>query len=66
MRYYGFDDIREYVQPYEKRAYMSDSTDHATNGYAKWFAERHDLVAGHQANSPDRKFCHTKIHCNKN
>ena len=55
MRYYGYEDVREYPQPYEKRAYMTNKIDLATNGYAKWLSERHDLIAGVQPD-PDYSF----------
>ena len=55
MRYYGYEDVREYPQPYEKRAYMTNKIDLATNGYAKWLSERHDLIVGVQPD-PDYSF----------
>ena len=45
MRYWAFEDVREFVQPYEKRTYMSDKSDLSTNGYAEWVADRVDLIA---------------------
>ena len=46
MRHFGYEDVREYAQPFEKRVYSTDRTDLTTNGYDEWFSERIDLIAG--------------------
>jgi len=43
-RFWCFEDIREYVKPYEKRCYMSNKTDLTTNGYVDWVVGRIDKV----------------------
>jgi hypothetical protein len=45
-RYWVYEDVREYVQPYEKRVYMTDKTDLSKNGWAKWLSEQADIIAG--------------------
>jgi len=45
MRYFGFEDIREFVQPYEKRAYLSDKKNFTDDGFSQWAANRTDLIA---------------------
>ena len=46
MRHYGYEDVREYVQPFEKRVYLTDRNDLTTSGYARWFSDRINLIAG--------------------
>ena len=46
MFQFSYADKREFVQPYEKRCYLTDKTDLSTNGYAKWITDRIDLIAG--------------------
>jgi len=40
MRYWCWEDIREYVKPYEKRLFWSNKHDLSTNGWPAWLAER--------------------------
>ena len=44
-RYWTMEDAREYVMPYEKRAYLSDKTDLSKIGWSKWLSERVDVIA---------------------
>jgi hypothetical protein len=44
-RYWLYEDVREYVQPYEKRVYISNKTDLSCNGWPKWVADQVDLIA---------------------
>ena len=44
-RYWVYEDIREYSQPYEKRVYLSNKTDLSCNGWAKWVSNQVDLIA---------------------
>ena len=46
MRIWTYEDIREFVQPYEKRVYVSDKTDLATNGFLECLDEQIEAVAG--------------------
>jgi len=43
-RYWVYTDVREYVMPYEKRTYITDKTDLATNGWSDWLAGRVNSV----------------------
>ena len=44
MRYYVWDDVREYPQPFCKATYMTDKTDLHTNGWVQWLSERVDII----------------------
>ena len=46
MFQFSYGDKREFVQPYEKRVYLTDKTDLSSNGYAKWATDRTDLIVG--------------------
>merc|ERR1712038_486578 len=60
-RYWVLEDCREYVMPYEKRAYLSDRTDLSKNDWPKWLSERVDIIAsGHRGN--DSLALITQIH----
>jgi len=43
-RYWVYEDVREYVMPYEKRCYITDKTDLSKNGWSEWLAKRTDSV----------------------
>ena len=43
-RYWCYEDIREYVKPYEKRAYTSNKHDLSTNGWPAWVSGRIDQI----------------------
>jgi hypothetical protein len=45
MRYYMWDDVREFAQPYHKRVYVTDKTNLSTNGWVQWISERADKIA---------------------
>ena len=44
-RYWVYEDVREFVQPFEKRAYMTDKTDLSSNGWSEWLSGRVDVIA---------------------
>ena len=39
-RYWCYEDVREYVKPYEKRVYPSNKYDLSTNGWSEWISRR--------------------------
>ena len=43
-RYWCYEDIREYVKPYDKRVYPSNKYDLSTNGWPAWVSSRVDEV----------------------
>ena len=50
-RYYMWDDVREYPQPYHRRVYMTDKTDLSTNGWVQWISNRVDIILSeHRSN----------------
>ena len=51
-RYWCYEDIREYVKPYDKRVYASNKYDLSTNGWPEWMSGRvNDVIA---LNDPER------------
>jgi hypothetical protein len=45
VRYYIWDDVREFPQPFQKRVYLTDKTDLSINGWVQWISERVDIIA---------------------
>lgn len=43
-RYWVYEDVREYVKPYEKRAYASNKHNLRTNGWPEYAARRLDMI----------------------
>ena len=43
-RYWCYEDVREYVKPYEKRVYPSNKQNLSSNGYVHWVCKRIDKV----------------------
>ena len=50
-RYWVYDDVREYCQPFEKRVYMTNKTDLSTNGWVGWVSNQVDQIDGEYRNS---------------
>ena len=44
MRYWCWEDIREYVKPFEKRLFGSNRCDLSTNGWAEWVSQRVEQI----------------------
>ena len=44
-RFWCYEDVREYVKPYEKRVFVSNKTDLSSNGWIQWVSNRIDKIA---------------------
>ena len=49
-RYWVYEDVREYVKPFEKRVYLSNKTD-LSGSWPKWISEQVDIIAGGYQNN---------------
>lgn len=52
-RYWVYEDVREFVKPYEKRAYTSNKHNLSKNGWAEWAAKRLDVIINGEDKSID-------------
>ena len=43
-KYWVYDEVREYVMPYDNRTYKTSSTNMSGNGWSEWMTKRVDMV----------------------